>query len=348
MDSEIYQRLTNETKPFVLAEIGSNHMASMETAKELIDAAVEAGCDGVKFQSLGWNDWNSKTVFQKRRNYTAPGLLVVGLEATNKLLELSKEQHHELKRYCDEKGILFSSTPATNAQIDMLVDELKVPFLKIASMDLTNHDFLRYAASKGVPIVLSTGMALLHEIAEAVEVIKGTGNDQLILLHCVATYPTPHDWVDLQNISMLKDTFGFPIGFSDHTLTADIPIASVALGACFIEKHFMLEGQECREKKVSITPSQMKRLVEGAHNVGMAMGTYHRRLTEQEVIRRGWMRRGILVRKDLPAGHILTREDLVFKRPSGKIPAKDWKYVVGRKLKEAREADDVLGLEDFE
>ena len=348
MTSEIYKRLTNKTKPFIIAELGSNHMGSMETAKQLISAAANAGCDAVKFQSWAWDTMESRTALDMQSDYVRPGFSVVGLEAVKKQLALSPEKHQELKRHCDENGIIFSSTPFSKEQVDMLIS-LGVPYIKIASYDLVHHDLLRYAASKGVPIVMSTGMASMAEIAEAVDVIKSAGNEEIVLLHCVSVYPTPEANVNLRNIVTLQNAFHLPVGFSDHSISTAIPVSSVALGSCLIEKHFRLEGQECREKRVSIIPSQMKKIVEGSQKVGNSMGSFKRAIdSEAELASKTKMRRSLVVAKDLPAGHVLTREDIGFKRPGTGIPAKDWRYILGRKMKTAKNYDQLFSLEDFE
>ena len=348
MTTEIYRRLTNNVKPFIVAELGSNHMGSLETAKNLIDAAAEAGCDAVKFQSWAWDTMESREALDNQNDYVRPGFTVVGLESVKKQLALSPERHRELKEHCDQRGIIFSSTAFSKDQVDMLV-QLGVPYLKIASYDLVHHKFLHYAASKGLPIVLSTGMANVAEIAEAVDVIKSAGNNQIVLLHCVSVYPTPEENVNLRNITLLQNAFHLPVGFSDHSISTDIPISSVALGACFIEKHFRLEGQECREKRVSIIPSQMKQVVIGSAKIGKSMGSFKRAIdSEAELASKLKMRRSLVAKGNLMAGQVLTEADIAFKRPGRGIPAKDWKYLVGRKLKVNKEYDKLFSLEDFE
>lgn len=341
-----YEQLTDPLKPFIIAEIGSNHMGSMETAKQLIDAAKEAGCDAVKFQFWQWDTLEGKKVFESKKDYSRPGFNITGYKEIKQLLALTPEQHHELKQYCDEKGIIFSSTAFSKDQIDMLVN-LRVPYLKIASCDVVYPELLRHAAKKGLPLILSTGMASLAEIAEAIDTIKEEGNDQIILLHCVSQYPTASADVNLFNIPLLKTTFGVPVGFSDHTLSTDIPVSSIALGANVIEKHFRLQNQDCREQKVSIEPDAMKRLVEGAREVAQSLGSKKREISESELKARVDMRRSVVVAKDLPAGHVLTQNDLAFKRPGSGIAPKNWKYLVGRKLNSGKEEGDLVLLEDL-
>jgi len=342
----IYDQLSNSTKPFIIAEIGSNHMASMETTKQLIDAAKEAGCNAVKFQSWKWDALESNQAFENKKDYTAPGFVEVGLEAIKKKLALSTKQHQELKQYCEEKGIIFSSSVFDKEGVDLLMG-IGVPFLKIASTDIVNYDLLKYSASKQIPLIISTGMANLEEIEQAVKVVREAGNDEIVLMHCVGLYPTPEANINLANITLLQEKFNLPVGFSDHSLFVEIPIASVALGATIIEKHFMLENQECREKKVSITPSQMKQLVEGSTQVGIALGKKERILSEAELKARDKMRRSLVIAKDLPAEHIITAEDLQFKRPGTGIPLHEKNKIIGRKLRIAKTSGDVLLLEDL-
>ena len=341
-----YEQLTNPLKPFIIAEIGSNHMGSMETAKQLIDAAKEAGCDAVKFQSWQWDTLEGKKVFESKKDYSRPGFNITGYKEIKQLLALTPEQHHELKNYCDQKGIIFSSSAYSKEQIDLLVN-LDVPFLKFSSADIVHHELLKYAATKGKPIILATGMADIHEIDEALKVIREAGNPEVVLLHCVSQYPTASTDVNLYNIPLLKTTFGVPVGFSDHTLSTDIPVSSIALGANVIEKHFRLQNQDCREQKVSIEPDAMKRLVEGAREVAQSLGSKKREISESELKARVEMRRSVVVAKDLPAGHILTQNDLAFKRPGSGVAPKNWKYLIGRKLNSGKEEGDLVLLKDL-
>lgn len=347
-NTNFFEKLTNKTEPFIIAEIGSNHMGETSIAKELIDAAKEAGCHCVKFQSWAWNDINSKVLFEKRKDYTAPGLTEVGLEAVNKKCQLTKEQHVELKQYCDEIGIYFASSPFGEQWIDIL-DELDVPFYKIGSMEVTNLDWLRKIAKKGRPIIMSTGMCELSEISRAVEIMKEEGNDQIVLLHCVALYPPGDEFINLEQIRWLKNTFNLPVGFSDHSKTIEFPLASIALGASVIEKHFMLsEERPCREKKVSITKEEMTRLCEYAKRMYIAKGTYYKVVSVEEKAKRVKMRRSILTTKDLPAGHVISRADIIYKRPGNGIPCFESKAVIGRKLNRNIPYDEVIKWEDIE
>jgi sialic acid synthase SpsE/2'-5' RNA ligase len=344
--SNIFERLSNQ-RPFIIAEISSNHLGEMSVAKAHIDAAVEAGCDAVKFQSWTWQSLFNQEFLDANPTATAKGMPEVGLEAQYLKLALSYEDHVELKKYCDEKGIIFSSSVFSKKEVDMLV-EVGAPFLKIASMDLTNDELLSYAASKGIPLVVSTGMATLSEIAHAVDVIRRAGNEEFVLMHCVSIYPAPAKNVNLNNIKMLKQTFKVPVGFSDHTKDPEFAIASIAVGACVIESHFMLEDGNYRDQGVSLVPSQMKHLCEYTRKVATALGEYNRVLSEKEIGSVANMRRSLFTTKEMPVGYVIVKEDLVFKRPGTGIDCNDWKYFVGRKVKQAVEADKMLRIEDLE
>jgi sialic acid synthase SpsE len=343
---DFYQSLTNN-EPFIIAEIGSNHMGNMETAKKLIDAAKQAGCDAVKFQSWKWDTLESKSALKTRKDYTAPGFSEVGLEAIKKKLALTQEQHKELKEYCDLKEIIFSSSPYDKETADMLVD-LGVPFIKIASTDVIYHDLLKHVASKGLPMIISTGMCTLEEIDEAVSIVKGAGNNQIVLLHCVAEYPTSEENVNLKNITLLQERYQLPVGFSDHSLSTSIPAAAVALGAKVIEKHFMLDNQECREQKVSLPTSQMKLLVQAAHQVAHSLGSKERIISQAEEKARIKMRRSVVTSATLSAGHVLTLSDLEIKRPGNGIPPKEINGLIGKTLKNDKGEGDLILREELE
>ncbi len=342
-----YNKLTDSSNPFIIAEAGSNHNGDMELAKQLIDKAKEAGCDAVKFQSWAPDTLFSEQMFEQNKDMVAQDVDAKGLEAIQNKLALSEEDHKLLKSYCDGKGIIFCSTPFSKGQVDLLV-EVGVPFLKIASLDITNHLLLKHAAKTNLPILISIGMADEDEIQQAINVMDGEGNNQVILLHCVSVYPPKDGMVNLRTIEWLKERYNVPVGYSDHTNGLTVPLASAALGASVIEKHFMLGGVHCRDEGVSLVPEQMKELVSGIRHIAASLGTKDRILSEEELGRRGAMRRSILTKTNLAAGTTLTEDNIVLKRPGTGISPSKLDEVLGRKLKTDKAIEEIIRWEDLE
>ena len=209
--SKFYNEIIARKEPYIIAEIGANHNGDIKLAKEMIDKAKEYGCDAVKFQSWSKNSLFTKGFYKEQNQFKDNNFGT--LEEMVKKFSLSKKEHIILKEYCDNKKITFFSTPFSFEEVDML-NELKVPFFKVASMDLNNLSFLKYIAEKGKTIILSTGMGSLAEIEAALNTIYETGNKEVILLHCIAIYPPDDKIMNLRNIEMLSKTFNIPVGFS--------------------------------------------------------------------------------------------------------------------------------------
>ncbi len=334
--------------PYIIAEIGANHNGEMDLAIKMIDAAKFCGCDAVKFQSWTPDSLISKEEYDRNQQYNDSAKKHFGsLKEMVEKYYLRPEQHRELKHYCDKIGIEFCSTPFSEDEADFL-EELEVPFYKIASMDINNPGFLKHVARKGKPIVLSTGMATLAEIENAIKTIESGGNHRIILLHCIAIYPPAYEDINLNNIPMLRQTFGYSIGFSDHTIGISIPLASVVLGSCVIEKHFTLDkDMPGWDHEVSANPEEMKVIVEESHNIVKALGTYRRIVSRAEEEKKLKFRRSIAVKSDLKQGHILTLDDLIFKRPGTGIRPDETRYVIGRAIKRNISGDEVLYWEDL-
>ena len=235
--SKFYERIKKNTEPYIIAEIGSNHNGDMQLAKRMIDELANMGCDAAKFQSWTKDSLFAKGFYKEKNQFVDKKFGT--LEQMVEKFSISKDDHKTLKSYCDKQNITFCSSSFSFEEVDML-DDLDVTFFKVASMDLNNLSFLKYIAEKNKPIILSTGMGTLSEIDKAINVMFQAGNKQIILLHCIAVYPPDDEIVNLRNIQMLKDTFGLPVGFSDHTIGTSIPLAAIALGAKIIEKHFTL------------------------------------------------------------------------------------------------------------
>lgn len=344
------QKVFNYCKPYIIAELGSNHNGNMELAKKLIIQAKEAGADCVKFQS-----WSKDTIFAKkkyednyfiaddyrdRNDYT--------LEEIVDEYSISEEELLDMKKFADEVGIDCTSTPFSKKEADFLVDKLESPFIKVASMDLNNYPFLEYLAKKGKPIVISTGLSELYEIDKAVKTIENAGNNQIVILHCVSTYPPVDSDVHLNNIKTLMATYSeYPIGFSDHTLGTAIPLASVALGACLIEKHFTLDkNMEGWDHKVSATKDEMKEIVENAKRISEAMGSFRITATESDEKKREF-RRSIVLAREIKKGEVITSEDIDYKRPGGAFDPVMTEFIVGRTANKDLKFDHILTKEDI-
>src|ERR1700741_470355 len=226
--------------PYIIAEVGSNHNGDMELCRELIEAAANAGAHAVKFQSLANSSLVSEEEYARNTEYSDKKKHFGSLREMGTAYQLTVGTHHIPRPHLRDGGIAFCSTPFSIDEVDLL-ESLDVPFFKIASMDIVHLPLLRYVARKGRPIVISTGMATLSEIEQAVETVRAEGNEQILLLHCVSIYPPELETVHLRNMATLQQAFDVPVGFSDHTLGATIPLAAIALGACIIEKHFTLD-----------------------------------------------------------------------------------------------------------
>lgn len=334
--------------PYIIAEIGSNHNGDMDLARKMIDSAKSCGCDAVKFQSWTPDSLIAQEEYDRNQHYNdSPKKHFGSLKDMVEKYYLRNNQHWDLKQYCDNIDIEFCSSPFSNKEANLL-EEMNVTFYKIASMDINNLSFIGYVACKKKPILLSTGMATLAEIENAVKTIESEGNTQIILLHCISIYPPLYEDINLNNIPMLRKTFGYPVGFSDHTIGVSIPLASVALGSCVIEKHFTLDKNlDGWDHEISADPIEMKTIVLEAKNVCQSLGSNRRIVSKAESEKQKKFRRSIVLARSLPAGHILNDEDITFKRPGTQIPPDMKNYVLGRKLIRNMAADELLQWGDL-
>jgi N-acetylneuraminate synthase len=323
-----------DAPPYIVAELNTSHFGNVETAKEMIDAAKESGCDCVKFQSWTADTLYSQTFYEQ--NPIAKRFV--------KRYSLSNDQLRELSTYCRAQGIGFSSTPYSLPEAEFLVRECAPPFLKIASMELNNLRFLRALAGLGTAIVLSTGMGEEEEIVRAVEVLQAAGAKNLCVLHCVSIYPAPAETINLRNMLSMQDRLSdVVIGYSDHTIGAEVAVASVALGARLIEKHFTLDNQKIgMDNQMATEPAEMKRLVQQCKSAHAAMGNCARVVSDEERAQRANMRRSVVSARALSAGTVLTEDDVTLKRPGTGIPADQLDAVIGRMISADIEADQVI------
>jgi len=340
--------IENFGRPYIIAEIGANHNGDMDLARTMIDAAVECGADAVKFQSWSNTSLIAKEEYDRNQKYDdSPKKHFGSLKEMVDKYYLREEQHFELKEYCDKKNVDFCSTPFSVEEVDLL-DRCQVPFYKVASMDINNIQLLSKLAEGGKPIILSTGMATLGEVDAAVELLTKRGVTDISLLHCISIYPPAYEDINLRNITMLQQAFDLPVGFSDHTIGFSIPLASVALGACIIEKHFTTDKElPGWDHEISADPFEMKIICEESANIARSLGTFKKVVSQAEIAKRGKFRRSIVIKHDLPAGHVLSDADLTSKRPGTGISPDVIPHIIGRELRISKEADTLLKWEDI-
>jgi len=340
----------NYCKPYVIAELGSNHNGDMKLAKKLILTAKQLGADCVKFQS-----WSKDTLFSKKKYEDNYFLADDYRNRTDYTLEeivdaysISEDELLEMKKFSDEVGIDCTSTPFSKKEVDFLVDKLESPFIKVASMDLNNYPYLQYVAKKGKPIVLSTGLSELYEIDRAIKTIEKEGNKQIVILHCVATYPPADIDLNLNNINTFKTAYPeYPIGFSDHTKGAAITFASIALGVCLVEKHFTLDkNMEGWDHKMSASIDEMKDIIENAPRISEAMGSFTIKATESDEKKREF-RRSIIIVREMKKGEVIKYDNIDYKRPAGGFDPEMTEFIVGRTVNKDLKYDHILTKDDI-
>lgn len=324
-------RLIGEGEPcLIIAEAGVNHNGDVNLAKKLIDVAKEAKADAVKFQTFRAEEVVTKCAEKAPYQKKTTGTGETQYEMLKKL-ELPQEAHFELLDYADSKGIMFLSTAYDRDGVDLLV-KLGVPALKVSSADLTNHLLLSYMAAQNIPIILSTGMSTLGEVEEAVEVVVASGNEQLILLQCNFNYPARIEDVNLRAMDTLKRAFGFPVGYSDHTVGIEVSLAAVALGAVVIEKHFTLDRKlPGPDHLASVEPGELKELVTRVRSIERALGSPIKKPSGGEIQNREISRRSLVAAMDIPGGTVIIASMLDAKRPGTGISPRYFRELIGRK-----------------
>lgn len=326
-------------KPYIIAEMNTSHFGNMETAKLMIKEAKNVGCNCVKFQS-----WSTDTLYSKTYYDENP----IAKRIFNKF-SMDESQLLEVANYCKEVGIDFSSTPYSKQEVDFLLDECDAAFIKIASMELNNYPFLEYIAKKDSAIILSTGMGDLEEIKNAVKTIENAGNRNVCILHCISIYPCEIETINLNNIIGLREEFpNYLVGYSDHSIGSEMATASIALGACVVEKHFTLDKTKIgMDNQMASEPDEMSELVNNCQNVKIAMGSKKRKVLAEELEQRKNMRRSIIINKDLDAGREISLNDLDCKRPGTGIPPSKIYDLVGKTIKNDVKADTLIKKSDF-
>lgn len=332
---------------FIIAEAGVNHNGQIESAIKLIDAAVEAGADAVKFQTFKTDKLVTKTAEKAKYQKELTGDSESQYDMLKKL-ELKESDYELLSNYSKEKGILFLSTPFEQESVDLL-DRINVPLFKIPSGEITNFPLLRYISKKGKPIILSTGMSKLIEIKDAVDYIKGQGLDEIILLHCISSYPAKIEDLNLLAIKTIKDAFGLPTGFSDHSPGIYAPIAAVSLGACVIEKHFTLDKDlPGPDHKASLDTEELIEMVHSIRVIEAALGTGEKIPTRTEEDIKKIARKSIVASRNLEIGTVLSKELVSIKRPGTGIPPTKIDEIIGKTVKRRLDKDDIIKMEDLE
>lgn len=329
---------------FIIAEAGVNHNGSLEHARQLVEVAVRAGADAVKFQTFKAERLVTldapKAAYQLRNTGAAESQYEM-----LKRLELSQEAHLDLMNYCSEHGILFMSTPFDEESADFL-DELGVAVFKLPSGEITNLPFINHVARKGKPMIVSTGMAHLIEVETAVRRIEAAENRDLILLHCVSNYPAEPADANLRAMLTMQAAFNVPIGYSDHTQGIEVSLAAVALGACVIEKHFTLSRDlPGPDHRASLEPDELSILVSGIRKVEAALGHGRKEPAASEAGTAAAARRSLVAACDIAAGTELTEDLIAVRRPGTGLPAMMLSQVIGRTLRVPARAGTLLTLE---
>lgn len=336
-------------KVIIIAEAGVNHNGSLSNAKDLIDIAAEAGADYVKFQTFKAENLVSKEAVKANYQIANTGESSSQFDML-KSLEFPYEWHEELKVYASEKGVHFLSTGFDLESIDFL-NHLGMDFFKVPSGEITNLQYLERIASYHKPIILSTGMADLQEIREAVAVLENEGvkRESLTILHCNTEYPTPMEDVNLLAMRTIKEELGISVGYSDHTLGIEVPIAAVALGATVIEKHFTIRrDMPGPDHAASLEPAELKAMVAAIRNIEKAIsGNGIKEPSKSEKKNIVVARKSIYAKVKMPAGHEVKAADLIMKRPGDGISPMKMNQIVGKVLKHEVEANHKLLLSDL-
>lgn len=330
-------------KTLIIAEAGVNHNGSLDLAKKLVDKAVYANVDIIKFQTFRAEDLTTKNA--QKAEYQKKNLS--GEDTQYKMLkklELKKEEFIELKEYCRAKSIEFLSTAFDLKSIDFLT-ALGMKRWKIPSGEITNLPYLIKVAKLNKPVILSTGMSTMDDIKRALNVLKDNGTSAITVLHCTTEYPSPFNDVNLNAMLTIKNEFDIPVGYSDHTKGIEVSIAAVALGARVIEKHFTLDrSMEGPDHKASLEPDELKAMVDAVRNIEFALGNGIKQPAESEKKNIAIARKSIIAKKNIKVGETFTEENLTVKRPGDGISPMRWFEVLGKTAKRNFKEDELIEL----
>lgn len=328
---------------FIIAEAGVNHNGDIKLAKKLIDVAVKAGADAVKFQTFKTENLVSKDAkkaeYQKETTDAQESQF-----AMIKKLELDLKTHQELLHYCNTKNIMFLSTPFDHESIHLL-DTLGLEIFKIPSGEITNLPYLREIGKLNKRVILSTGMSTLDEIKDALKILtsSGTEKDNITVLHANTMYPTPMEDVNLRAMNTIGTTFDVAYGYSDHTLGIEVDIAAVALGAQVIEKHFTLDrAMPGPDHKASLEPDELKEMVKAIRNIEVALGSDIKKPSKSEIPNMSVARKSIVAKTAIKKGDLLDENNLTVKRPGNGISPMKWDSVIGTKAQKEYGKDELI------
>ena len=333
----------NNQSIIIIAEAGVNHNGSIELAKKLIDVAAEAGADFVKFQTFKAETLVTQTADKAEYQKEITNTDETQFEMIKKL-ELDRNAHETLIEYCKQKDIQFLSTAFDHDSIDLL-DELNIPLFKIPSGEITNLPYLRHIGKMGKPIIMSTGMSSLEEVRDALNVLieSGAEKEQITILHCNTEYPTPMEDVNLKAMLTIRDELGVNVGYSDHTLGIEIPIAAAAMGATVIEKHFTLDRTlPGPDHAASLEPHELKKMVSAIQNIEKAMGDGIKKSSPSEIKNMSIARKSIVAKKPIKKGELFSEENLTIKRPGTGISPMEWENIISKVSNRAYEMDDLI------
>lgn len=334
------------SRTLIIAEAGVNHNGDMTIAHALVDAAAASGVDYVKFQTFKAENLVTKSA--QKAEYQQKNIADGDNSQFNMLkkLELSPENHFELIEYCKKQRVAFFSTAFDLDSVDFLAS-LNMPLWKVPSGEITNFPYLRAIGRTKKPVILSTGMANLEEIEQAIGVLTrfGTPPNEITLLHCTTEYPAAKNEVNLKAIETMRRHFGLPVGYSDHTQGIEIPVAAVALGAVVIEKHFTLDRTMLGpDHAASLEPHELKEMVVQIRNVEAALGSGVKQATPSEIPNRLIARKSIVAARPIKKGETLSEENITVKRPAGGISPMEWERVVGEVAVRSFEPDQPITL----
>jgi len=337
-------------KVIIIAEAGVNHNGDYDNAKKLIQAASNAGADYVKFQTFKADKLVSKDA--KKADYQIANSRQDGDSQYEMLkkLEMTETWHYELIKYANECGIKFLSTGFDEQSIDFL-DSLNIDLFKVPSGEITNKPYLEHIAKKGKPIIISTGMSTIEEIGEAIYILNenNMSKEDITILHCNTEYPTPMKDVNLLAMNSIKKQFGIKVGYSDHTMGIEVPIAAVAMGAKVIEKHFTLDkNMEGPDHKASLDPDELKAMVNAIRNIEIAItGSGKKEVSQSEMKNILIARKSIHLNNFVSAGNSIQANDLIMKRPGTGISPMKIDLIIGKKAAKDLPEDHMLNFKDL-
>lgn len=327
-------------KVIIIAEAGVNHNGSFEIAKQLVDVAKDSGADFVKFQTAKLNSLVSKRASMAQYQKENTGTETSQKEMLKKLL-LTYDEFLKLEAYCKVRNIGFLSSPFDIESIEFLSDIVEL--WKIPSGEITNLPYLIKIGLTKKPVILSTGMSELEEISEAISVLKKHGTPAISLLHCNTQYPTPFEDVNLKAMLTLKKKFNLQVGYSDHTLGIEIPIAATAMGAKIIEKHFTLDKQmKGPDHRASLEPHELKEMVTAIRHIEIALGDGIKKVSSSEQLNKNIARKSIIAKKSIKKGQVLSTENITTKRPGNGISPMRWFDILGTEAIRDFEEDELI------